>query len=202
MRVKKRIIIFYCLVVMVSFFGCDSQKSKDNKQILDNYSDDLSYNFNKALYFMPLPLHQKFYAAYLSFDPSAEYDEATLELFSPDHIRSNIHEIYCVFLKSEKTPFIIQLPNRNIFDKYLAKLEENPRVTKGALQELLQFEYAVEFVDEGIELVSDNFVYIQEDALINGESRYWLSDDYYSYLLSDDFVRDMNGLTTQASGEK
>jgi hypothetical protein len=151
---------------------------------------------------MPLPLHQKFRSAFLSFDPSAEYDEATLEIFSPDYIRSNIHEIYCVFLKSEKIPFIIQFPSRKIFDKYLAKLEKNPKVAKKTLKKLLEFEYAVEFVDEGIELVSDNFVYIHEDSLINGELRYWLSEDYFSYFFSDDFIRDMSVFAAKAPGKK
>jgi hypothetical protein len=204
MPVKKRTLIFCGLIVMVVFFGCGNQKSKnrDIKRILDNYSDDLSYNFNKSLYFMPLPVHQKFYSAYLSFDPSAEYDEAALEIFSPDYIKSNIHEIHCIFLKSERIPFIIQFPNRKIFEKYLAKLEKEPMVTKKALKKILQFEYAVEFVDEGFELVSDNFVYIQEDAFINGEPRYWLSEDYFKYFLSDDFTRDMNEFITRATGKK
>jgi hypothetical protein len=197
MPVKKRVAIFCYLIVMAGFLGCGSQNSKDNKQVLDNYSDDLTYNFNESLYFMPLPVYQKFYSAYLSFDPSVEYDETILELFSPDYIRSNIHKIYCVFLKSEKIPFIIQFPNRKIFDKYLARLKKTPVVTKKSLKKLLKFEYAVEFVDKGIELVSDNFVYIQEDALIDGELRYWLSEDHYSYFLSDDFVRDMDVLTTR-----
>jgi hypothetical protein len=36
---------------MAGFWGCGIQKSKDrdNKQVLDNYSDDLSYNFNKSI---------------------------------------------------------------------------------------------------------------------------------------------------------
>lgn len=200
--VKKWGIVFCSLIVTAGFFGCDDQKSRDNKQILANYSDDLSYNFHKSFYFMPMPVHQKFYSAYLSFDPSAEYDESILEIFSPDYIRSNIHEIYCVFLKSEKTPFIIQFPNRKIFAKHLVKLRENPRVTKKVLKKLLKFDYAVEFLDEGFELVSDNFVYIQEDALINGEPRYWLSEDYFQYFLSDDFIREMNEFTAQAVGKR
>ena len=206
MPANKRLIIIFSLLVlvMVGFLGCGNQKSKgrDIKQILDNYSDDLSYNFNERLYFMPLPVHQNFYSAFLSFDPSAEYDEDILEVFSPDYVRSNIHEIYCVFLKSEKIPFIIQFPNRKIFDKHLAKLEKEPMVTKNTLKKLLQFEYAVAFADEGIELVSDNFVYIQEDALINGESRYWLFEDYYAYFLGDDFIRDMNVFAAWVTGKK
>ncbi|MDR2477510.1 MAG: hypothetical protein LBD18_06975 [Treponema sp.] len=109
-------------------------KARNNKLILDNYNDDLSYNYNKPLYFMPLPVFQNWRYAFLSFNPSAEYNEDILEIFSSDYIRSNIHEVYCVFLKSEKIPFIIQFPNRKIFDKYLAKLEKKPMFTKNALK--------------------------------------------------------------------
>jgi hypothetical protein len=177
MPVKKQVCIICALMVMAGFGGCGNQRSTDSdvKRILDSYNSDLTYNFNKAFYFMPLPLYRQLRSA--------------PEACSPDYIRSNLHAVYCVFLKSATMPFIIQLPNRAIFDQYCAKLEKNPLVAKNTLKKLLRFEYAVELVDEGVELVSDHFVYIQEDALINGEPRYWLSEEYYAYFLSDDFTR-------------
>ena len=203
---KKWIMLICGLILMAGFFGCvnqsGNQKTRDNKRILDNYSADLSCNFNKAFYFMPLPVHQNFYSAFISFDPSAEYDEAILEQFAPDNIRANIHAVYCVFLGSEKMQFVIQLPNRKMYDQYLAKMDNKPIVTKYGLQKLLRFEYAAAFVDEGIELVTDHYVYLGEDALFNGELRYWLSEDYYDYFLGDDFIQDMNVFTAWVHEKK
>ncbi|MDR2479927.1 MAG: hypothetical protein LBD48_11520 [Treponema sp.] len=203
MTIKKWMIFIYSMILLTVFFGCGNQKkTSDNKRILANYSDDLSYNFNKAFYFMPLPVYRNFYSAFLSFDPTAEYDETILEPFAPDYVRSNIHTSYCVFLQSQKMSLVIQFPNRTIYDRYVSIMEKKPVATKYGLKKLLRFEYAVAFIDEGIELVSDNYVYIGEDALINGESRYWLYEEYYDYFLGDDFIQDMNVFTTWVTGKK
>jgi hypothetical protein len=76
-------------------------------------------------------------------------------------------------------------------------MEKQKGITKDTLKKLLQFEYVVLFLDEGGELASDNYVDISEDALINGEARYWLSEDLYSYFLSNAFDRDMNKLVNK-----
>ena len=195
-------ILGFCCILAAGLCSCNMQKFRDNALILKNYSSDLHYNYNHPLYFIPMPVQQKFFSAYRSFNPSAEYDETSLDIFSPSYIQLNIHEIYSVFLNSEKIPFIIQFPNRKIFDTWVAELQKKPVITKSVLRKLLRFEYGVDIVDEGIDMVSANFVHIQEDALYNGEPRYWLSEADFLYFTGDDFVRDMNVIVTWIKGKK
>ena len=179
MSIKKICLLSFCLILTVGICSCNNQKKKDNALILENYSDDLRYSHNTSLYFIPGSLHSDFSSAHRTFDPSVEVEneESLLSIFPPDYIRSNIIALYSIYLNSEKIPGMIQLPDRELFDRYIAEFEEKPAISKDTLKELLQFEYSIFVIEEGVGLETNNFISTDAYSLYKGSPRYWLSEE-------------------------
>ena len=212
MKFKNFFTVCLCFFLIISVCSCvkkkeeDTQKhydrEKDNAMILGYYNDDLHYAFTHTFYFMPLSLQHYSTYTYRSFNLTDEYDEVDRRRLTPEYIRSKLYVAYCIFLRSDSIPSVIQFPSQEILDEYNEKLSDTANITKETFEELLQFEYAVSVYDLGYEVTSENYVFIGEDALIDGDSRFWLSYDHYSYYLSDDFEHEMNILCTWIDEKK
>jgi hypothetical protein len=183
--------LFFLAIITVIVCGCGNDQNAS--AVLNYFTHDLKFVASEENYFLPQAAYDNYKRTYMEFNQNAAYDRKILRVLSCKGIRSAIREVCSMYFQSENLRIHVQFPNRKTYEKYLARYNANPSVSKNDLTQLLTFEYAAEVLAmDSLLVFTDNFVKLYQNSVYKQKPLYHLSADDAEYFLGDAFAIDMD----------